>query len=192
LQINTYKKCSNNDCTNQKERYFHNGKFKQFKKYCKEHNKKRVTKVKRVRESGNTSNDLYSTWTGMLQRCFDKKSKNYKNYGGRGISVCDEWVKSFSKFYEDMGPKPQGFSLDRINNDKGYSKSNCKWSSRKEQARNNRLNVLITYNGETNCIKYFCEKYGINQFTAYTRYKKGVAIANLFNKKRTYSKCLIS
>jgi hypothetical protein len=85
----------------------------------------------------------YRVWYLMLERCYNKDNKNYKYYGGRGIIVCDEWKNSFEQFYKDMGPKPgEEYSIERINNNWGYSKSNCKWATNIEQAKNKRNNKL--------------------------------------------------
>lgn len=81
----------------------------------------------------------------MINRCENKKHIRYHQYGGRGITVCDEW-KSFKKFVKDMGEKPVGMSLDRINNNKGYFKKNCRWATPKEQNMNRRTS--INYKGE--------------------------------------------
>jgi hypothetical protein len=81
---------------------------------------------------------LYRTWCDMKQRCYNPKNWAYKYYGARGITVCDEWKNSFLTFASDMGERPEGMSIDRIDNDKGYSKLNCKWSTKKEQIDNRR------------------------------------------------------
>jgi len=80
----------------------------------------------------------YNVWNSMRTRCYNKKDKGYKNYGGRGIRVCKSWKNSFKSFYSDMGDCPAGLSLDRIDNNKDYCKENCKWSTRSEQMRNRR------------------------------------------------------
>lgn len=79
----------------------------------------------------------YLTWKGMIGRCTNPKSTGYENYGGRGITFDPDWV-SFENFYRDMGPRPVGMTLDRENNDLGYSKANCRWATPKQQANNRR------------------------------------------------------
>jgi hypothetical protein len=84
----------------------------------------------------------YNTWRAMRSRCNNPNRPEYKNYGGRGISVCSEWNESFERFFSDMGKKPSAnHSLERINNDLGYFKENCKWATAKEQANNRRKGV---------------------------------------------------
>jgi len=80
---------------------------------------------------------IYKVWSAMLHRCNNPKSTPYKWYGARGIKVCKRWEK-FTNFYKDMGDQPKGLTLDRINNDKGYSKSNCRWITHKENCQNRR------------------------------------------------------
>jgi len=84
-------------------------------------------------------NDGYYSWQGIKSRCLNTNDKDYKYYGGRGIKVCDEWINSFESFINDMGERPsKSHSIDRINNNEGYNKFNCKWSNKIDQAINRR------------------------------------------------------
>jgi len=92
---------------------------------------------------GKCGSPTYSSWGKLLGRTTCTTNKQYKDYGGRGITVCDEW-KDFRNFLSDMGEKPEGKSIERINNDKGYHKENCKWATPREQAENRRSSNLVT------------------------------------------------
>lgn len=83
----------------------------------------------------------HRVWSAMIQRCTNPNNPAWPRYGGRGITVCDEWRK-FESFYRDMAPRPVGKSLDRINNDSGYSKENCRWATLEQQANNRRLSKM--------------------------------------------------
>lgn len=85
----------------------------------------------------------YRSWQHMRDRCINTNCEAYPNYGGRGIAVCDRWVGSFENFFLDMGKKPKGYTIERINNDGNYEPSNCKWESRSEQSKNTRTCKLV-------------------------------------------------
>ncbi len=102
-----------------------------------------------VATHGKSRSRTYGSWQSMLIRCKVKTASNYKNYGGRGISVCKRWDK-FENFLADMGERPSdGHTIDRINNNKNYSKANCRWADGITQGNNRRNNVMITRNGKT-------------------------------------------
>jgi hypothetical protein len=111
---------------------------------------------------------LYGIWRGIWRRCTDAKEESYPNYGGRGIKVCDAW-RDFFQFCKDMGPRPPGLTIERINNDGDYTAENCKWATYKEQKRNTRTSHLITYNGETHCLLDWAEILGITRGTLRNR-----------------------
>lgn len=90
----------------------------------------------------------YHTWEGIKARCLRPQDKDYPRYGGRGITICEEWINDFDAFYAYVGPRPKGKTLGRINNDKNYEPGNVKWESRKEQASNRRNSVFVIYRGE--------------------------------------------
>jgi hypothetical protein len=113
----------------------------------------------RLTKHGMTNTILFSKWNRMLERCRNHNRRDYKDYGGRGICVCDEWKKDFMAFYNwavESGYK-EGLTLDRINNDGNYEPSNCRWATPKEQANNRRSSVFLTYNGETHTVSQWAE-----------------------------------
>ena len=115
----------------------------------------------------------YSAWGMMKQRCHNPSHKQYSDYGGRGIFVCDEWRENFINFYNDMGDKPHGTSLDRIDNNKGYYKENCRWATNDIQHRNQRTNVMITIDDRTQCLQDWSIETGTCRSTLNSRYRRG-------------------
>jgi len=111
-----------------------------------------------MKTHGLTLTPEYNAWSSMKKRCLKTNHKSYKDYGGRGIFIDEDWIHSFELFLKDMGKKPtKTHSLDRINNNMGYSKDNCRWATKKEQCRNLRTNRLVKYMGETKCISEWSE-----------------------------------
>lgn len=116
----------------------------------------------RLTTHGESKSGLWHTWKNMVDRCLNPSSKQYADYGGRGISVCDRWAASFLEFMSDMGAKPSaGMTLERVDNDAGYSPENCRWASRKDQARNKRSNVVIELDGERLVLADWAKRIGI-------------------------------
>lgn len=121
---------------------------------------------------GKSKSGEYKSWSSMIQRCTNPKHASYKNYGARGVSVCEEWLGSFEQFFADMGSRPEGHSIERIDSDKNYEPGNCKWSSRIEQQNNKRNNRLITVSGKEMTVAQFSKISGINPRTLYNRIAK--------------------
>lgn len=123
---------------------------------------------------GLTNSSEYGIWRNMRQRCYNPKSKYYKDYGGRGIKVCDEWKDSFEDFYQDMGPRPTiNHTLDRKNNDEDYSKENCRWASPIEQQNNRSNNLYYEFDGERKTLADWCRELRVNYHRVYMRLWKG-------------------
>lgn len=113
-------------------------------------------------------------YDGILKRIYSPSDKRYYRYGGRGITVCDLWRKSFAAFMKDMGPCPSPkHSIDRINNDGNYEPSNCRWATQKEQARNRRSSRLVAFRGEVKTLAEWCEMAGQDYRMIHLRLKRG-------------------
>lgn len=108
----------------------------------------------------------------MRRRCYDSARRDFKNYGGRGIKVCARW-KSFRNFLADMGHRPPNTTLDRIDNDKGYSPKNCRWATKEQQLSNMRCNVFVTISGVRKTSVQWAREYGINKQTFGNRVRAG-------------------
>lgn len=125
-------------------------------------------------QDGKSKSKEYNSWKNMLTRCTNPASDNYPLYGGRGIRVCDRWLV-FSNFLDDMGYIPsKGMSIDRIDSDGHYEKTNCRWATACEQSNNRRNNHLITAYGETLTLMQWAKKSKINKSTIFRRLKRGL------------------
>ncbi len=111
----------------------------------------------------------YISWQQMKLRCCDLNNPAYSRYGGRGIKVCKRWLEGFKNFYDDMGERPKNMTLDRINNEDGYYKENCRWTDSKEQNRNRRCTIKINYNNEIKSLGEWSEKLGIKYSILFDR-----------------------
>lgn len=125
----------------------------------------------RVSTHGLSGTPLFKVWRTMVSRCTNPKDAKYARYGARGIAVCKAW-HDVHQFVADMGPTyRRGLTIDRIDNDGPYSPENCRWATSKQQTRNYSRNVLVTYNGETKCLREWAEVLGINYGTLWDRIK---------------------
>jgi len=116
----------------------------------------------------------YYSWCNMKDRCNNEAHPAYRDYGGRGIRVCERWSKSFPAFLEDLGPKPgSGYSVNRINNDGNYEPGNCRWATQKEQCRNTRVNHLMTCMGRTQTMIEWSEEMGLPDYVIGLRLRYG-------------------
>lgn len=132
---------------------------------------------------------IYKVWSGIKQRCFNPNSNRYKNYGGRGISICDEWKNSFETFCKwalENGYK-EGLSIDRIDHEKNYEPSNCRWTDEITQQNNRTNNTLYEYEGETHTLTEWSRIKGIKPKTFCTRWRRGYRGQDLMKPTMTKS-----
>lgn len=120
-------------------------------------------------------NKIYGVWHGMKSRCYNPNNKRYLGYGGRGILICDEWLNAYEAFYNWAinNGYSDGLTIDRIDNDKGYSPDNCRWATDSEQNRNRRNTVIVEIDGEHKTLVSCVSEYGIKYHTLWERYKRG-------------------
>ena len=128
---------------------------------------------RRNKSKGEFVSPVYNSWSHMKERCLNKRNKNYDLYGGRGISVCDRWLK-FENFYADMGDPPAGMTIERIDNNGDYELSNCKWATRMDQVLNRSATRMITFKKKTMCMKDWARHLGINYVTLKARIDSGM------------------
>lgn len=130
-----------------------------------------------TRDKGYQGTREYKTWRNIIERCGAKTGKRYRNYGSRGIKVCDRWRRSFPNFLADMGPKPEGnFSIERKEVNGNYEPDNCIWIPMKDQPRNRRDSVFVTIGGDKVLLIDLCQRYGLERQVVYGRLKMGWGI----------------
>lgn len=139
----------------------------------------------RQRTHGQSKSRTYKIWSGIIYRCNNKSSSVYQDYGGRGIKVCKRWL-SFENFLADMGERPNGMEIDRIDNEGHYEPSNCRWATRTENCRNKRTTLTVEYQGVTKSLKEWAEDVQIKYTSLYHRIfyaKMPVSVALSCNAK---------
>jgi hypothetical protein len=140
-----------------------------------------------ARTHGDTNSTEHRIWMSMHSRCSNKGDPGHKSYGGRGITVCARWSgpEGYQHFLEDMGRRPgPGYSIDRQNNDLGYSPENCVWATVLEQARNKRSNRMLTLNGRSMCLAAWAEYLHIPSSRIYRRLASGLPLEQVLTSQR--------
>jgi hypothetical protein len=148
---------------------------------CLSREKARQKCIETKTKHGMAGTPTYTIWKGLKKRCYNEKTEAYRNYGGRGIRVCDRWLdpeNGFVNFLEDMGERPSdNHEVDRYpNQDGNYEPGNCRWATHTEQARNKRNNKLLTHNGKTQCVAAWAEELGMRQTTISDRLRRGWSV----------------
>lgn len=123
----------------------------------------------------------YISWYSMLSRCRNPKTIGFANYGGKGITVSKRWYK-FENFYIDMGHRPEGTSLERINNDRGYSKVNCRWATPKEQANNQTTSRFLRHKGKRQTVAQWADELGVSKYTLFSRLNYGWSVSKTLSQ----------
>lgn len=126
----------------------------------------------------------YKIWEQMIDRCCNPNNSRYADYGGRGITVDPRWRTDFAAFRADMGPRPPGRTLDRKDNDKGYTRDNCHWATRREQQNNMRSNVILVAGGVRRTLAETARAYGVESVTLSARLKRGWTLERALTKPR--------
>ncbi len=141
--------------------------------------------TRRYEKHGGSRSQEYRVFSRMLCRCYNPRNKRYKDYGARGITVCDQWICSFSRFLEDMGKRPtSGHSLDRKDVNGNYNPKNCRWAIRKQQDTNKRCNHFLACNGDTKTVVEWSEFSGIRpRVIMYRIYEAGMSVEEALTKK---------
>jgi len=140
---------------------------------------------------GMAGTKIYIMWSGMKDRCQNPNNKFYNYYGGRGITVCERW-QDFSAFYADMGDCPEKCSIDRMDNNKGYSPENCRWATKSEQATNRRSNRRVEFDGKLLTISEISRETGVHWNTISGRLNLGWGIEKAISQEKHINTCGLS
>jgi hypothetical protein len=124
----------------------------------------------------------YRAWASMKSRCYYRPNRYFFRYGGRGVTVCARWLDNFEAFLSDMGEKPKGLSLDRIDNNGRYEPNNCQWATPAQQSRNTMRTRMITFDGVTLCMRDWATRLGLNPVTLLYRFKRGETVPHAMRK----------
>lgn len=143
-----------------------------------------ITAVENFLKHGHAGTRTYRIWSAMKTRCRNPRAKAFRHYGGRGIAVCESWLE-FENFLADMGPAPDGLSIDRIANDGHYEPGNCRWATPKQQSQNSSIPKVLTFKNETMNVSEWARHLGINPATLQERLGKWPLERALSTKKST-------
>jgi hypothetical protein len=138
----------------------------------------------RNRTHGHSKSREYRIWSDAKKRCYNPRNKSYPTYGARGITMCDEWRQDFARFFADMGRCPVKHTIDRIDNDGPYSKSNCRWSTRAIQNSNTTRNHYIEFNGERHTLAHWARAVGMKHTMLLHRLSRGWSIERALTEPR--------
>ena len=136
------------------------------------------------RTHGMTHTAEHNAWGNAKGRCYNPRNKRYQHYGSRGITVCERWLNSFENFFSDMGPRPPGYSLERIDNNGHYCPENCKWILRSDQGKNKRCIRLLTYQGKTQSMADWARELELTILLIWRRLNRGWSVEDALTKPK--------
>lgn len=142
-------------------------------KHCSKACSGRMQKMRHGHAARGSENPTYWSWANMVQRCTNPKAYKYPQYGGAGITVCDRWKGDYAAFLADMGERPKGMTIDRIDGTKGYYPGNCRWATPEEQSGNLKTTSWVDYKGERITMSQLSKRLGISKKTLFYRVKQG-------------------
>lgn len=142
---------------------------------CLERENQKTGSITHGHTTGGKKSIEFLAWVKAKGRCYNPRDKKYKDYGGRGIVMCEKWLNDFQAFYDDMSKCPPRYTLDRIDVNGPYSPDNCRWATSYTQSRNKRNNVHVDFNGETMILKDFANIVGVNYKSLWMAIKRGAS-----------------